>query len=298
MTATLEINENKVFGDPVIEIMPGGPLPLARSGPFALWVDPELAAYFLSLNIVNRRLKMKVAQYANDIKNNLWRYPAEAIHFDVHGKLANGQNRLTAVTWAHAGAWFRVEFGWPAESFDVMDQCSPRGMGDVLRLHDIPDPTTAGAVLSIISKYDETAGSTRSWMNSGAANYVPSGVLAEQMYADDEAAFREAIHRGNRIHRATDNGLTRSVWGAAFYICHRVYPEESVVFFGAVENGESGNQAVQALREHALRRTLKTYRTGDRREPLENILRSFQAYLKNAKPGFVRQGGFKLTSIR
>lgn len=285
-------------GDPIYRLAPGDSIPTERMGPFAVLISPDLASYLLTMNRVNRGLKQKVAQFAEAMRRGLWRYPSEALHFRTDGLLGNGQNRLHAVVRSGIACWFRVEFGWPDESFDAMDQGSPRSTADVLRFHGVPDPNTAGATLSLVARYDETAGSARSWMNSQYANFVPGAVTAEAMYTADETAFRDAVRRGNRLYGATDKGLTRSIWAAAYYICARKSPTQAVEFFGSVENGAGGSEASRALREHAMRRTLKSYRTGDRREPLENILRAFQAFQKNTRPGFVRTGGFRLTLIR
>ena len=295
----LEIGDPKTYrGDPVFELQVGDPIPTARSGPFALLVTPVLAEYFLTLNHSNRLPKMKRAQYAGDMRSGLWRYPAEAIHFTEDGLLGNGQNRLYAVTWAKVDVWFRVEFGWPKASLDAMDQGSARGAPDVLRLHGIPDPYSVAAAVTIVVRYDETAGTARSWMNSNENNYVPSGVQAEVIYAQDETLWLESIHRGGKIHAALDNGLTRSVWAAAYYICARKLPGAADTFFRAVAEGDPTIPAALALRDHAMRRSLKTYRTGDRREPLENIMRAFRAYLRGEVPHFVRRPGFALTPLK
>jgi hypothetical protein len=297
--AIATLDQRTHHGDPVVSLAPGGPIPDMRSGPFALLVSPDLAAYFLTLNVSNRVLKPVTAKYASDMKEGAWRYPAEALHFMPDGRLGNGQNRLTAVTWSKVATWFRVEFGWPELSLDVTDIGSSRSMAEQMRRHAIPSSNTAAATLVLVAKYDETAGTARSWMNSTEANYVPSVPAAIESYQADELSWAEAVRRGNSTYAALEHGLTGSIWAAAYYIAARTDHEAAAAFFDALCNsGGSELPAVQALREHAVRRSLKMYRTGDRREPLENVLRAFQAFRKSERPGFVRSGGFRLTVVR
>lgn len=284
--------------DPIKGMEPGGPIPTEMSGPFAVLVTPELAEYFLTFNQVNRSMKTKVAQFAADMLAGRWAYPTTSLHFDDLGLLRNGQNRLQAVIVAGVPIWMRVEFGWGNGSLDVIDTGSMRSTADTLRLHGVPQQTVVAAAVTIVHKYDETVGSSRSWMNSAQTNYVPSAPESLEIYMADEAGWRAAVLAGGRIKHALDKSLTPSAWGAAYYICARKSPQLAEMFFAQVVSPEGPrSDAAQSLRDYYLRKRVKDAKTSDPREHLENIVRAFIAQTQGKKPSFVRFAGFSLSRV-
>lgn len=284
--------------DPVLDLAPGDPIPTEMSGPFAVLVTPELAEYLLTFNQVNRGMKTKVAQYASDMKAGRWAYPTTSLHFDDIGLLRNGQNRLQAVITSQTPTWMRVEFGWANGSLDVMDTGSSRSTADTLRLHGIPNQTTVASAISFVHKYDETVGSSRSWMNSGQANYVPSALKVLDTYSLDEASWHAAVLAGMRICRALDRGLTPAVWAAGYFICARNSPTLTVLFFDQVASPDGPrSESAQGLRDYYLRKRIKDSKTEDPREHVENIVRAFVAQTQGKKPSFVRFAGFALSRV-
>lgn len=61
-------------------------------------ITPEMAAEWLTLNMVNRRIEPKrVEAYAYDMREGAWQLNGEAIRFNTTGKLIDGQHRLSAI---------------------------------------------------------------------------------------------------------------------------------------------------------------------------------------------------------
>jgi len=309
MALAVAKNPTVFRGDPIFEPVVGDPLPTELSGPFAVLVTPELARWILEeRNTVNRSFKNKIAQFAADMVTDHWAYPTTSIIFDTAGDLKNGQNRLRAVivaagtTIRPVAVWMRFEFGWENGSLDVLDQGSMRSTPDTFRLHGIGDPNAVAAAVNMVHKYNETVGSSRSWMNSTQANYIPSPSTAIEEYESDEDAWRKAVTMGRRLHgrggRGLDRSLTDGVWAAAVYILGKASPDLSVLFFEQVLTVEGPrSEAAQALRDYMMRRRVSDYRTkpADKREHLENILRAFKAHTTTSRVSFVRYPGFTLT---
>jgi len=295
-------------GDPVLDIQPGDPIPTEPSGPFAVLVTPALAEFFLTLNKNNRGLKTKIAQFAADMAAGRWAYPTVSLIFDDQGEFRNGQNRLKAVVRAQTAVWMRVEFGWGDGSLDVLDQGSSRTTGDVLGYHSIADKNVVAATVVMVHKYDETAPTSRSWMNSAQSNYVPTPTEVLALYSADESAWRLAVNSGRRVSHALDRSLSPSTWAAAYYICARPSPEVTALFFAQLCSPSGPRSAAaQLLRDYQMRRRIRDTMTGrrpnaggapgpgDPREHIENILRAFKAHTSNGKLSFVRLPGFVLT---
>lgn len=283
-------------GDYVLEMKPGDLIPTELSGPFAVHVDPPLAEYFLTLNECNRPVKTKVAQYAADMVAGRWAYPSTSFHFDDLGKLKNGQNRLLAVGRAQTSIWNRVEFGWDNGSLDVMDQGSSRTAADVFHYHGVKDKNSASAMVALVHRYDATAPTSRPWSNPQQGGYQPSAPESLSLYTADEGAYRTALSVGRRLCHALDQGLTPAVWAGAYYICARNSPELTPLFFEQVIGADGHrSDAAQLLRDYQMRRRVKDSKSGDVREPLENILRAFKAHTEGKRPSFVRMAGFNLT---
>lgn len=141
-------------------------------------ITPEIAKVFLLHNYKkNRKIrKSKVLAYANDMKNHRWDPRAsinDAILFDDHGIMKNGQHRCTACIISNEPFETRVIFGIhdPDDTlYQVVDNGCPRRAADVI---DIPN---ANAIASIAKVYIA--------LNEGSAPLISSlqgKLLAEKV---------------------------------------------------------------------------------------------------------------------
>ena len=75
-------------------------------------ITPEMAAEFLTNNFINNRdiKPTAVKRFASMIKRGDWQISCDAIGFDEHGNLINGQHRMSAVVKANQSGRF---FGCP-----------------------------------------------------------------------------------------------------------------------------------------------------------------------------------------
>lgn len=86
------------------------------------WIDPELAQKYLQSNNCNRAIRpTSVEQYVSEMSQNDWHLGCDAIGFDLHGTLINGQHRLYAVAGSGKTIPFLVARGLPPESKNSLD---------------------------------------------------------------------------------------------------------------------------------------------------------------------------------
>jgi hypothetical protein len=102
-----------------------------ETGPY--WVTPELAALWLTRNKQNRPLRdTRVATMTRDMSHDTWAYTGEAIKFTNHGRLVDGQHRLSAVVQSGTTVKMLVVLDLPEDSQAYMDAGTRRTAGDAL----------------------------------------------------------------------------------------------------------------------------------------------------------------------
>jgi hypothetical protein len=105
-------------------------------------ITPNQATRWIEHNIPkNRKLRRaKVAQYAADMVNGRWRLSNDAISFDSHGMLVNGQHRLHACVKSGVAILSILLWNIPTESFAVLDSGMLRTTDDRFRMtgHEYP----------------------------------------------------------------------------------------------------------------------------------------------------------------
>lgn len=293
-----EIKLEAYHGVPVLRLHVDDPIPTPRAPQRnAVRIFPDLARYMLTFNHPQNRKPKKtaIARYARDMELGYWAFTPESIVFSATPLLEDGQNRLHAVIEAGVPAWMMVDFGWPTDLIEVINRASSRTNADAFMVAAVPNRNSAAAAIGIVEKYKATAGTPLHW-----AIRVLSPTEALEIYRQDSAAWDRANAWANRIYNATQ-GLGTATWAAAYYlIAGAAGQEKADAFFTEVvdETGEAGS-ASRRLKSHYLRRKLYDTASGDRREPLENIVRAFNAWLTKKPVGFVRTGGsFIVTPVR
>jgi hypothetical protein len=95
-------------------------------------VTPELATFWLERNTRNRKLRQSVVnKYAADMRNGRWLVTGDAIAFDTHDAIVNGQHRLYAVFESGVTVQMHVAFNLDPDVVAVLDDHLKRNMADV-----------------------------------------------------------------------------------------------------------------------------------------------------------------------
>lgn len=114
-------------------------------------VSPDVAAAWLAVNYKNRKVKTRaVAQYARDMKAGSWRLTGDAIRFDEHGNLIDGQHRLLACV--ESGQPFEsfVVYGLPNEVQGIIDAGVSRSAADAIHLMGINNAITVSSMAKVL----------------------------------------------------------------------------------------------------------------------------------------------------
>jgi hypothetical protein len=264
---------------------------------YAVPVSPDLARYLLTFNHPNNRpaKPSAIAKYARDVLNREWAFTPESILFSNRPLLEDGQNRLRAVELAGVPTWMMMDFGWPEDLIEKINRGSARTNADAFAVNGFANAASIAGAIGIVERYDLTVGRPNVW---GQRLLTSSECLNRYTTAPD--AWERAGVWGNRLYASTQ-GLGQSTWVAGYFIvAHARETETADAFFQAVidETDEPGS-ATRKLKSHTLRRKLKDTASGDRREPIENIVRAFNAWSASKPVGFVRTGGsFVLSAVR
>lgn len=285
-------------GIPVLDLKVGDPIPSPRAPMrYAVRVFPDLARYLLTFNHPNNRVprQRKWEMYAGDMTAGRWRFTPESLVFSSAGVLHNGVHRLQAVTHFGGSVWMMMDFGWPDGIISALDRGATRTNQDTVRMGQQENSATVASIISLVSRYDRTISTTRSWVGIP----TPSSVEVADLIASDPKPWQMAARAGLRVYRALDHGATGTVWGAAFHIIGRLHPDRIDAFFDEIVEGTGAKGApTRVLADWFRRRPSSMTKTGDAREPLELIVRGFNAWLTSKPLAFVKFRGFPLSRVR
>jgi len=292
------IRRDTHYGIQVLRAHVDDPIPSPRAPErYAVLVNPDLARYWLTLNHPENRKKKPTAitKYTRDMLSGSWTFTPESLVFSHSGVLQNGQNRLYAVIESGAPTWMMVDFGWPEDLLQTIDRGSARTNSDSLTVEAVPNASVMAGAFTLSVKYQRTFGTPLRW-----SVMLPTSSEALAGYRDEPDMWAEAISVGRSVYDATQ-GLGPSTWTAAAFVIGKVRGMgDAVSFLSEVrdETGEAGS-ATRRLKSHYLRRKITDTSSGDPREPMENIIRAFNAWVTGKPVGFVRTGGaFVLTAVR
>jgi hypothetical protein len=293
-----EIRPDLYHGIIVLHLHVDDPIPTPRAPErYAVRVSPDLARYLLSKNHPkNRKHKpTAIAKYARDMEQGYWAFTPESIVFSNHGVLEDGQNRLRAVEQSGVTVWIMFDFGWPEDLIQCINRASSRTNADALTVNGYPGASGTAGAMGIVEKYLATVGTPLRW----SQRLLTSSESVER-FTNDPDEWATAGQWGMRVYNATQ-GLGPATWTAAYFVVAKARGADTAsAFFQAVidETDEPG-AATRKLKSHILRRHLKDTASGDSREPMENIVRAFNAWSAGRPVGFVRTGGaFVLSPVR
>ena len=99
-------------------------------------ITPEKALHWLeTANLRNRPISQShINKLASDMKNGEWELSHEAIAFDPHGILIDGQHRLWAIVESDRPMHLPVAFNVPSEAMRAITGGKPRSVVDVLKI--------------------------------------------------------------------------------------------------------------------------------------------------------------------
>lgn len=282
-------------GYPVLRLHVDDPIP-TEPGFKAIHVTPDLALYLLTFNHPRNRLPSKphIAKLARDMVAGNYYFSPECIIFSTGGVLQNGQNRLWAVIEADTPVWFMVTFGWPEDLILSIDKVRARTNADGLHFIDTPNNAVIASAISIEYKYRSVVGTTDRWSGSRTPHEVV------EAFEENPEQWQASVTYGRRAY-STVKGLGPSIWTAAHYIIATDAGESRANQFMteiAEQTGEP-NSPTRRLITRYLRRNITDTASGDPREPLENIIRAYNAWTMHKPVQFIKTTNpFTLSAVR
>lgn len=192
-------------------------------------VTPEVAKHWLESNTRNRSIRPRVVNaYARDMAAGNWQLTGEAVKFDAHGNLLDGQHRLYAVTQSGASVLMLVIRGVDPAAQEVMDSGARRKPSDALAIEGYTNVTVL-------------ASAARMAMAMGDG--VLTGEHASKTYTHSEV--RDYVHDNPDLAHAADvaagyrkglGDIPPSVMAVAWWSLARVDPHAAGAFFDAMAN--------------------------------------------------------------
>lgn len=297
-SARVEPERETFHGIPVLSLRVGDEIPTPRAPErYAVRVYPDLARYLLTFNAPNNRgiRQSRVTRYALDMRGGLWRFTPEGLVFTRTPQMHNGQHRLHAVVHYGGDVWMVLDLGWPDDIINALDRGAAKTPQDAMRHDGVPNATMVTSAIGVIARYEQVVGQTRGF--SGLA--TPSSLRSLELHSADPDGWAAATRAGSRVYDALDKGFVPSVWTAAYRLIGDVHPDLVEPFFEAIAKGtEDFRSPTRQLADWARRRPLARTKTGDSREPIEVIIRAFNAWRQGKSMAFPKVAGFTLSRVR
>jgi len=218
-------------------------------------VTPSMAKLWLdNANTRNRPLsKSRVDLYASAMRSGLWRHPTgEAIIFDCHGVLQDGQHRLAAQVQSNCTIDYWVLENAAPDDFTVIDQGRSRTASQVVAMKGMPNHGEIAAIArTTLAMADHH---TKIWNGSQVGN-------AEVVAFVD--AHPETLRRTSNESIAAKNSCRMHVtaYGAvATYVAiHSANVDQWAEFHHGVITGEmlTEGMPVHTLRRWAINRQMQ-----------------------------------------
>lgn len=154
-------------------------------------ITPEVAAYYLSMNIGNRSIKTdRVSQYARLMTEGKWKEDnGDPLRFSKKGILLSGQHRLLAVIESGKSIWTDVARGFDDDITGVIDAGAARTVGDNLHQMGIKYSALKGSIIQVRNMilkeklgYTNGGGSKRNTLTSPEVieHYSKNSVLIDE----------------------------------------------------------------------------------------------------------------------
>lgn len=196
-------------------------------------ITPDMAeAIMASQNIDNRKLRRgRVAQYAQDMRRDMWLLTGQGLTFDTTGRLIDGQHRLAAIIEAGVPVRLTVMRNAVPEAYTVIDSGLARTAGDALAKEGFPAATHIAAIARLSIGWD--AGIAHEH-GSGAMGLITRQDITE-FALDNRESIITARNLGERLYGGV--GGNRTAWGALIFevLPHR--PDAHWDYFDRIISG-------------------------------------------------------------
>lgn len=234
-------------------------------------ITPEKAMHWLeTANLRNRPISQNhINKLASDMKSGEWELSHEAIAFDPHGILIDGQHRLWAIVEADRPMHLPVAFNVPSEAMRAITGGRPRTVVDVLKIGNKDG--------NVSTHHTSTLRSMLGGMSCPRSLTVRE--TSEQLAIHREAVDFAVRHLSSCRTQGICNSTTRAVIARAWYSAD---PELLIRFCELLTSGIISHipsaTVLVSLRQYLM--THKSSSTAERREKYGRTARALKAFLK------------------
>lgn len=259
-------------------------------------ITPKIAERYLeALPEGQRRLRKAVVdRYAAAMKAGRWKLTGEAIKFDTHGNLIDGQHRLRAAVQSGATIKCEVQRNVPDDAFMELDTGATRSPGDLLKIAGYKYTNSVAAIIRhLTSIYEIEAGKYAP--SSMAKRKCPPETLLEYAEAHGEALVEASKATLNKDAKQVCS--PPALFGALYFVFAEYNRKGAKLFFQLLIHGmdEEGNGFEHGRRDpvYQLRRFLLDLKTSKhKRRPnfykAAMVIKAWNAFQERESVGTLR----------
>lgn len=204
------------------------------------WITPEKARAYRDTMGPNRSVSPAVVEkYGQDMSAERWMVNTQAIGFDIHGQLIDGQHRLEAVIKTGKAVYMPVFRNLHPDAMRTVDDNRKRTFSDDLKIEGRERYVKVAAATLMIVRFER--GRAKGLKLSTATKMPLSRIAARQDLALIDSVTDANLAASVRIAAKLRNELKvpESAGAAAHYLGTRHYGEEFVeTVFHALISGE------------------------------------------------------------
>jgi hypothetical protein len=199
-------------------------------------ITVEIAKRYLkALPEGQRNLRKRVVErYAEAMKAGRWKLTGEAIKFDTHGNLIDGQHRLQAVVLSGTEIICEVQRNVPDDAFMDLDTGLARTPGDLLKIAGYSYTKNVGAIIRFLDSLYKIE-DDKIQPSSLAKRKCPPEILLEYADAHDEALIEAA--RRTTTKEARQVCSPPALFGALYFMFSEHNPKGAQEFFELLIHG-------------------------------------------------------------
>jgi hypothetical protein len=208
------------------------------AGPYhrLVLVTPELAEYWLDMNLHNRKVYFGVVrEYTTAMKEGRWEFDGDSIQFSKQGILLNGQHRLMAQVASGTTLVQSVWYNLDERIQTVMDTGRKRSFADILELEGEKDAAHLAALTSMLYYYEKgSRGQNLTNFSNWSGNRAQHTQLLE-FFQENASEIRNCLPAAKAAHRSAYAPIR--VTAFANLLFRRLDAYEADVFMKALTSG-------------------------------------------------------------
>ena len=206
-------------------------------------ITPAMAQRYLEQSRENRPLSVRtVRELSQAIHNDEWQLNGEAIKFDEHGNLIDGQHRMNAIIQSNRSIKTYVCRNLPSDSFKTIDTGKKRNNADTLGLLGFSNPTVLAATCRFVLNFQ---------VNQLKSNEIVTNIRMEQFINDNPDIMTSV----DFVKTVKAEGLVPlSIAGGLHFLMNKCDEDEAELFFRDLAKGSmlAASDPVFLLREKML----------------------------------------------